>query len=264
MIVSSPLTNAEEIEEKLKLLAHIYLHLLKNSQRLELMYKHLKEQFSKHREIEGILRAVGTQTGSIKEDVARIIERYVKIHPLWEKFFSHIKGISPVYAGLLLGLIPARRFATPSKLYVYCGLAPPEVYEGKKRYHTKTKFVLYNIAMSFLRSKNAYTTYYYKWRAEEEEKTREGEKIRKVIKELKKNKQDKAVERWEQKLQNLNPPKNKFHAHLRATRKMIKMFLGHYYEVYWKTILGVKPVPPYFVVMGMKQFYIPPENMFDR
>lgn len=228
----------EIIENRLSLYYHVYNILAKTSISCQLVWSRKKDEIWKYKDVLGVMQAVAIQIDTMKTDIEKIVRKTTKQHPMWGAFFSKIKGVGELYAGFVLGKIPARKFPYPSKMYKFVGLSPPSVYGGKKTYNRGIKRILYIIGMNFLKQKNKYSTFYYKWYMEEMEKLEHPEKFN-------------------------NPPKNRMHVHLRAMRKMLKMFLGHYYEVYFRTILGIEAPKPYFVERGFKEYYVPPEELFD-
>jgi len=59
------------------------------------------------------------------------IKAIVDEEPLWASFFSSIKGVGPLMAGILLTEIDITKAATPAALWKYCGVDVAE--DGKGR-----------------------------------------------------------------------------------------------------------------------------------
>jgi len=255
-----------ELERGLEALARIRLHLRKSELAIKLFFKK-KEGLYKDPPYNGIKESVEKQIEKMRKDIDKLIAKLAKKHPMWDAFFRRIKGISPVYAGMILGLFPAYKFPNPSALRKYVGWAPPHVYEGR-RYRRNFKSIFYIIAMNFLRVENKYASEYYAWRKKEDLKLELAKKYADKISEKTEENVDEelamelGIESPEE-LQKLNPPASKRHAHFRAIRKVISMFLAHYFEMYWRVVLKVtNPPKPYFVIKGMGE-YFPPEAFFD-
>ena len=251
-----------KIERILEGLARVRLHLRQREVSLRRFFKDKAVLYAKP-PLNGVRESIMKQLEKMRKDIDKLLTKYAKIHPMWEAFFSHIKGISPIYAGIILGLFPARKFPHPSALRKYVGWAPPEVYP-ERNYNRMYKTVFYLVAENFILKQNKYSSEYYKWLMKEERLMMEAEKIKKEIEKLKKKKAYEAVKKLQEKLEQMKPPKSKRHAHLRAIRKLISMFLAHYFEMYWRVVLEVEnPPEPYFVIRGMGE-YFPPEMFFDK
>jgi len=263
-----PPENIKNLENILLGLYFIRRRLLKDSVGLRLLHKK-KEKLYRIPALSVIYDSVSGSIENIRKEVEGVIEAYAKQHPMWDAFFARIKGIGPLYAGIILGRVPAWKFPNPSALRKYTGWAPPHVYGGKRRYDGHLKAIFYIVATNFLKVKNKYSSEYYAWRKKEDLKLKLMEKYAdKVSGKIKEDDIDEelAVELGIKSLEELHkikPPANKLHAHYRAIRKMISMFLAHYFEMYWRVVLKVKnPPKPYFVIKGMGE-YFPPEAFFD-
>ena len=57
-----------------------------------------------------------------------------------------------------------------------------------------------------------------------------------------------------------NKPKNKMHAHLRAKRKMVKLFLSHLWQR-WRELEGLPTSEPYCVAILKHSHKIEPEEV---
>jgi hypothetical protein len=131
------------------------------------------------------------------------IAAIVKDHPLYEHL-SKIKGVGSLLAAELLAFVDISRAPTVSSLWRYAGYgvtdgkADRPVAGEKLKYNKRLKKVCYVIAVSFLRARSPYAQIYYE-----------------------------ARERYEAE----RPDWPKARRHLAAMRKMIKVFLAHFWEV---------------------------------
>ena len=224
-----------QLEIELKWLAHEYFASIRRVQGHQRMIQHLHEQYPDT----AIEKMVCNPIQEILENLHREIDanarRLVKQHPVWHGFFNHIRGAGYTVALFLLGMAPAWKYPNISKLWKDIGLAPRHVYGGRKAYRVKVKWAVYSALRSMLmQGPNGckYARQYYYWREE-----------------IDQDKNYKDTPKWMK--------------HLIVMKRVAKMFTGHYWEVYRKTF-NLPIVPPYFVVKGMKQLYIAPEEMFDK
>ena len=262
-----------ELENKLRVLALLHRKLMKTAVGLNLLSQKKSEIIKKDPVIDSIInKIVRKDIEKLKTDIGKVIVYFAIKHPVYEKFFAQIKGMPPVFAGILLGFPP--RASKISSYWYYCGLAPPSSYK-RKDFNNLLKQALYVIGLQFLRVKNRYSEFYYSWKMEEAEKTKFKNyltsKKEKIIIEFIIESNSLPVRYTEPEEINIvllsryiiSPPKNKMHMHLRAWRKMMKMFIAHYYEKYWETF-DIKVRKPYFVERGLKEYYLPPEELFDK
>ena len=214
-----------EIEWELKPLAHAYLLAVKNEQQRKNLKKKLERQGYEHHMLDILI----ARAREDKEEVAKEIRSLVVKHIVWQEWLSKIKGVEAVTAGLLLGLVPARKYENVSKLWAHVGLAPPKYYEETGKVpNMRCKFVVLLIAHNITRvgRRTRGSWYYMKFR-----------------------------EFYEYEKQK-SPDLSEDHLFLRARRRLAKLFTGHYFEVYRK-LLGLPCPQPYFAVKGLHT-YIPP------
>jgi len=215
------------LEVKLRNLAHLYKLINKTNVGVQLIKKKCGDTFDDF--VKLTYDQVEKGLKKLKSSLSRVIGELAQEHPVYRTFFSHIKGIGPTYAGILLGFSP-RMSPKPSSLWFWYGIAPRKVYKERGyKFKWFVKQSLWVIANNFIKQNNNYSAYFRKWRAEL----------------LQKRKLKRAV------------------AFGVAVRKMQLMFTGHYFETYWRTF-GINPPKPYFYEIGLKQYYVPPEALFDQ
>lgn len=150
------------------------------------------------------------QLEEMEKKLVKTAKDELKYHPAWTEFMQHVKGMGPTLAAQLIGFIDnVERFATPSKLWKYSGLA---CIDGKAQrmtkgqsagYNPRFKALMYNIGTSFIKSNSPYREIYDHYKEKYAEQRD-----------------------WTPK-----------HVHLAALRKMEKIFLAHVWEK-WNEALG--------------------------
>jgi len=149
-----------------------------------------------------------------EDDVNKTLKKWVEQFPIYTEHLIKVRGIGHIIsAGLVAWLYPIKKFNHVSKLWRYCGLA---VIDGKAErrkkgeklhYSPKLKSFCWNIGASFIRQnaeKSGYRKLYDEFKEQYQRKTA-------------KRKYDKGS--------------RKMHVHLMALRKMVKIFLSHFWEV---------------------------------
>lgn len=195
-----------------------------------------------------------------ENELEKEIKYEVGLHPVWGGWLKDVKGIGPMMAGGLITIIDdIERFATISKLWRYCGLAPNERRKvGEKlRYNPHAKVLAWKIASQFLKARGRYADIYY------EAKVRyEG---RGDIYEAHHTDIGGGV-KGKPQYQALGGPKSyKLHIHQMAMRRMVKRFLADTW-VMWRQIEGLPITEPYIFSDAAKQkgiahqHYVPPAN----
>ena len=185
--------------------------------------------------VENYMRLVETEDG-----LTKVVDRIVKDHPMWDKFFADVKGCGTLMAGVCLAYLDPYKARHVSSFWKYCGLdvvmTEDGKWEGRQKKHTemrpyidkdgnegekrsityrpmlKTKLVGV-LGSSFLRAKGSHygQVYYdYKHRLDQRE--------------------------------DLTP----IHKHRMATRYAVKMFLRDMW-VAWRELEGLEVTEPYEV-----------------
>lgn len=72
-----------------------------------------------------------------EEDSVKVLEKYVKEHPMWDKFFKDIKGCGPLMTGVCLAYLDPYKAPHVSCFFKYCGLdvVQDTDEEGNMLYH---------------------------------------------------------------------------------------------------------------------------------
>lgn len=165
-----------------------------------------------------------------EEIATKLMTEMAQDYPIIDAM-SSVRGVNKILAAQMVALIgDIDRFETVSKLWRYAGYA---VIDGKaerpKRgeklhYNKRLKTTCFKVGNSLLRSGSPYRQIY------DQEKERQ---LRRGL--------------------------AKGHAHYRAMRKMIKLFLAHLWEV-WRRMEGLPTRRPYALDKLGHSTYIPPEQ----
>ena len=204
-----------------------------------------------------------------------LMMEFIETEPIWTEFLSDIRGISSVLtANLIKNFGYCEKYAYVSCLWKTCGLAvvngaAPKKEKGKLAdYNPKLRTFCWLISDSFIKQRTpGYRAIYdtEKSRQMEIVKTVKCENCGKTTFEHKFNKdtkdyicpkQKKTKIKKTLKLPNdARPAMNKLHADLRARRKMVKIFLQHF----WVMSRKLKELPinepyPFAMLKGHKHY----------
>ena len=211
----------------------------------ELLVQMLQENKLTQEEYDYIskMMAVSKEAQSYEEKYKKLMMDYISQEPIYQQFLSKIKGIGPVLsANLIKNFGYCEKYPYVSSLWKHCGLhvvdgEAPKLRKGKTiDWNPKLRVLAWKISDSFIKARTpGYRKIY------DQEKKRQLALIE--------NKSE-------------NAPKNKLHADLRARRKMVKIFLQHYW-ILSRKLAGKEITMPYqFDKMGHKH-YISPEDILD-
>ncbi len=175
-------------------------------------------------------------TGKIENQYKRLMMGYIVTEPIYQTFLLKIRGIGPVLsANLIKNFGYCEKFEYVSSLWRYCGLAVINgVAEKRKKgeklsYSPRLKTLAWKIGDSFIKQNTPlYRGIYDKEKAKQEAKM------------------DPEKE---------GCPRNKMHCHLRAMRKMVKIFLQHYW-VASRELKGLEVSKPYVIEKLKHKKYI--------
>ena len=152
---------------------------------------------------------------STEKQLYRQIDEFSKEHPFRVRYLNNIKGIGPILAsGIIAWLAPLSRFGTVSKLWKYCGLSPDSIRRKGENcgYNPKLKtFLVYRVGESFIKQKGRGGFY------------------------------GKMYDKFKEECKQKHPDWNKLHIHNWARRKMVKLFLSHAWEMWWRMIENKEP-----------------------
>ena len=206
-----------------------------------------------------------------------LMDCFVKEEPIYSDWLLHQKGVGVCMAANLIGFLGyCEKFSTPSKLWAYTGLAVRngDIQKRKKgelsNWNTKVKTLMYKIATQMLKAKGRWYDLYIQFKTFEQEKNKtptkvpleqpnkiKGEVLAKAIGKLKKGTKIKNSN-WAKLIKECKAKKQETvlvtlsdgHIHMRAMRKLEKLFLSHY----WQVSRGIKGLDcrPLYVVEKLK------------
>ena len=178
----------------------------------------------------------------IKSEETKVVNAYSKIvkkMPVWTKWLENIHGIGPDAAGQIVGILgDISRFERISNLWSYCGygLHNGDVQGLKKgqehNYNHRFRSTLFAIAVNgfIMHKKDSKYGQLY-----EEFKRVDREKHPEKVDSGKKSKEGKVIYNY-----------TDMHIHMRAIRKMMKVFLKDLWIV-WRTLENLPVSDPYEV-----------------
>lgn len=176
----------------------------------------------------------------------------VSRYPIWNTWLKRVKGIGAVHAITLISYLgDCSQFATRSKLWAYAGYKVEDGHAVKRErgklcnWNPDLKTRCFLIGDSFIKVRNKYRVKVY-------DKTKERLKLEHPEPELtdKKSKEGKPIKKY-----------TPIHIERMARRKMVKLFLSHYWEVARK--LANLPVDNAWAVEH-GHHNAPPEEFLDK
>jgi hypothetical protein len=188
------------------------------------------------------LLEIAKETEKIEKSYKMLMDQYLQKEEIWYKWLKNIRGISSVLgSNLIKNFSYCENYEHVSSLWRHTGYDPDGA-KGLRRgeeihYNPKLKTFIWKIGDSFIKQRTpVYRSVY------------DDEKARQLG--LMDNGND-------------NAPKSLLHADLRARRKMVKVFLQHYYLICRK-LKGLDVSKPYqFDKLGHKHYIEPPFNPFE-
>jgi hypothetical protein len=191
------------------------------SETLDALLKEQKISPEEHEYLKETLEII-EKTKALESQYKKAMMGYIVTEDIWTKFLQPIKGIGPILAANMIKEFGyCEKAPHVSSLWKYCGFDvheghAPKREKGKKlTYNPDLRTMMWKVGDSFIKQNSPiYREIYDRTKAAETNRTDE------------------------------NKPKSKGHAHARAIRKMIKLFLAHYWEAS-KEISGQETSKPY-------------------
>lgn len=186
------------------------------------------------------------------------IPSVVKQHPLWDMWFSGVKGIGPdMAAGVIAWRDDIGKADTISAFWKYHGLSPTQTKreKGQKLDHNpKAKTHVWKVGVQLLKAQGIYAEIYYRAKARYERRDDIRKKHEHIVGYKKKNgkyvmKNGEKVPKYEAEG---GMKSYKLHIHNMAMRKMIKQFLADTW-VMWRTVEGLPVSEPYIFSLAAQE-----------
>lgn len=225
--------------------------------------------FSPGKEPHDILTFFHMESENMEKIAEAILGNYVRRQPIGEWLMSQ-KGISNRLAAKLLAnlkiAIPDKetgdlqRIQTASAWWRFAGLDPTadKLKKGSKSpYNRRLKTFVWQVGDSFIKQRTPlYRSFYDDAKAEEAARNGRGELKDQAEKALEEKTYGKKTEAYKAYSQGRLPDG---HIHMRAMRKMEKLFLSHMHEVWYRLEYGEMPPKPYaFAYLGHAHYIEPP------
>ena len=191
----------------------------------------------------GKLLNLSLETKKIEAKYKILMGRYIETEDVWNRWLKNVRGISSVLASSLIknfGYCETYQYV--SSLWRHCGLDPDgakgKVKGEKISYSPKLRVLAWKISDSFVKQRTQPYRGIY-----------DAEKARQLS--LKEHEADLA-------------PKSLLHADKRARRKMVKVFLQHYFIIS-RQLKGLPITKPYaHDKLGHTHYIEPPFNPFGK
>jgi len=193
----------------------------------------VKENKITEKEKAYIERIIEVQKNAEKyeKEYQKLMMDFVESEPIYTEFLSKIKGISAVLsANLIKELGYCENAPYISSVWKYFGLhvvngeAPKRKKGVKLNFNLKLRTLAWKIADSFVKQRTPFYRDIYDKEKAKQLRLMESHYARETHEEI-----ASQVEEETRKYV-AKPPKNKKHADLRARRKMVKIFLAHYWQ----------------------------------
>jgi len=195
------------------------------------------------KELDYIQKSLNISKGAerFETEAKALMKGYIESHPIYWDFLKKIRGIGPVLSSNVIKSFGyCERFDMVSALWKYCGLhvvdgkAPKRAKGEKIDWNPKLRTMCWKIGDSFVKARSPVYRQIY-----DEEKARRLQKF---------------------KAEKHDPKSIKLHADLCARRKMVKIFLQHYWVVS-REMAGLSTRPPYPIDKLGHRSYISPEEV---
>lgn len=201
------------------------------------------------------------QIATVEKSIIPALETYARAHQVGEWSLSQL-GIGPILAAGLLAHIDINKAPTAGHIWRFAGLDPTSKWnKGEKRpWNAELKTICWKIGQSFMKVSGKDDAFYGKLYLQDKErrlaKNEAGDYAELAARTLtEKNFKDKATR---ETYESGKLPQGRILA--QAQRYATKIFLSHWHEVAYQTMLGERPPKPYIIEHGGHAHYIPPHN----
>lgn len=222
------------------------------------------------------------QSEVLEKQIARAIEKYIQVHPLWNLFLEEVYGIGPIISAGLLSTIDITRAPTVGHIWSYAGLDPKVVWlPGEERpWNGLLKTVCWKAGQSFMKfasnKKCVYGHIYHRRKTFELERNDSGRNKDLAVSELTKKKYGKDTDAYLYTSGNwvneprLNPQLKKNEVlplfpklppaqiDARARRYAVKQFLADLHYFWYRYHFKIEPPKPYpIAILGHAHYRQP-------
>lgn len=198
---------------------------------------------------------------NLENEIAKRLEAYTDQHPMGA-YLKSVHGIGPIIAAGLLAHIDIEKCPTVGHIYQFAGIAadgqkPWE--KGELRPHNaKLRTLCWKIGQSFMKAGGYYGDVYRARKVYEVENNESGALAHRAKEALEKKKYGKDTDAYRNYIVGRLPPA---HLDARARRYAVKLFIAHFWEVWYETHFGKAPPLPYPIAHLDHAHYIPPPGI---
>jgi hypothetical protein len=198
---------------------------------------------------------------ALELEIAKWITDYAVAHPMWS-YFKSVKGIGPIIAAGLLAHIDINKCPTVGHIYQFAGIAgngqKPWLKKTLRPHNAKLKTLCWKIGQSFMKAGGYYGDVYRARKVYEIERNERGDLAAQAENKLKTNNYGKTTDAYKHYKAGRLPPAQ---IDARARRYAVKLFLAHFWEVWYRVHFGKAPPLPYPIAHLDHAHYIPPPGI---
>jgi hypothetical protein len=196
-----------------------------------------------------------------ENQIKKALKKWVEQQPIWTEWAVNVKGLGPIIIAGMVAYVDINKINSAGQLISYAGLVPGQERKRneKIKWNPDVKKLCFNIGEVFVKSSNSFYQDIYRRRKEYEIGKNNNFDYKDQAKGILRKKTFKDT----------NCPTYKAyasgklsdgHIHMRAKRYATKMFLSHFFEVYYTLSHGKPPPMPYVIdILGHKDYVAPPE-----
>ncbi len=209
-----------------------------------------------------IITWLADNSARLERSIKNVLESYAESKEIGQWSMS-IVGIGPVIAAGLMAYIDIEQTPGVTNLWAYAGLSPEAKWEkGQKRpWNAGLKTLCWKAGESFIKTQNHqdtfYGPFYQQWKPEYERRNANGDYAEQAAEILASKRIGKDTEAYKAYSEGKLPQAQ---IHARARRKVVKLFLSHWWETAYRFHYGRAPEnrPYVFDVLGHKDYIAPP------
>jgi hypothetical protein len=194
-----------------------------------------------------VIAWLADNSGMLENQIQAALDYYSDAHPVGA-WLKSIYGIGPVIAAGLLAHIDIEKAPTAGHIWRFAGLDPTVKWEKKKKrpWNAQLKVVCWKAGQSFLKFSNKEECYYGKlYRGRKEKEVMEndrGDNAERAAKILTEKNFGKSTDAYKHLESGKLPPAQ---IDAMARRWVVKLFLSHLHDVWYRQHFGKAPPLPY-------------------
>jgi hypothetical protein len=224
--------------------------------------KNQTDALTRSGEPHAVVEWLSSSSTSIERTLKVVLDVYTANRTIG-RWSRSIVGIGPVLSAGLVAHVDISRSPTMGHLWSFAGLDPSRTWEkGQKRpWNARLKTLCWKIGESLIKTchkpDSFYGPHYIERKAYEQQRSASGQCAQAAAEMLLEKKFKKGTVARTKYEAGVLPDA---HIHARARRHVVKMFLGHWWEVAFEIETGKKPPRPYVIEHLGHVHRIPPPN----